>query len=88
MWRLILLGILLAIAYFVVKFVLRALRGQEKKIEKPVRPAGLPSEMIQDPICGVFVPKERAVCFQQDDHTLFFCSDTCRADYQKTINKG
>jgi len=85
MWRLLVLGILLAIAYFVIKFALRGLRSQEKKIEKSVRPAGLPSEMMQDPICGLFVPKEGAVCLQHDEQAVFFCSDTCRAAYQKKI---
>lgn len=85
MWRFILLGILLALVYFAITRALRRLRSKEKTIEKPVGPAGLPSEMMQDPICGVFVPKEGAVCLQHDEQTVFFCSDACRADYQNKI---
>jgi YHS domain-containing protein len=44
--------------------------------------------MIQDPVCGMFVPKEGAFFLQQEDRTYFFCSETCRASYQKKLSAG
>jgi YHS domain-containing protein len=44
--------------------------------------------MVQDPVCGMFVPKEGSFFLQQEDRTYFFCSETCRAGYQKKLSAG
>ncbi len=86
MWRFFVLGILLVIVYFMVKSVLRSLLGKDKEVAKPAGSLGRPSEMVQDPVCGMFVPKEGSFFLQQGDRTYFFCSETCRAGYQKKLS--
>lgn len=88
MWRFIVLGILLIIVYFMVKSALRGLLGKDKEVARSVGAPGQPSDMIQDPVCGMFVPKEGSFFLQQGDRTYFFCSETCRASYQKKLGSG
>ena len=88
MWRFIVLGVLLIIVYFMVKSALRGLWGKDKEIAKSVGSTGSPSDMIQDPVCGMFVPKEGSFFLQQGDRTYFFCSETCRASYQKKLTSA
>jgi YHS domain-containing protein len=88
MWRFIVLGILLVIVYFMVKSALRGLFGGSKDVARPVGTSGQPAEMVQDPVCGMYVPKEGAFFLQQKGQTHFFCSETCRASYQKKLSAG
>ncbi len=85
MWRFFVLGVLLVIVYFMVRSALRGLLGKNKEVAWSVGSSGSPSDMMQDPVCGMFVPKEGAFFLQQGDHTYFFCSETCRASYQKKL---
>ena len=88
MWRLFVLGVLLVIVYFMVRSALRGLLGKNKEVARSVGSSGSPSEMVQDPVCGMFVPKEGSFFLQQGDRTHFFCSETCRASYQKKLSAG
>ena len=88
MWRIFILGVLLVIVYFIVKSALRGLWGKNKEVARSVGPPGSPSDMVQDPVCGMFVPKEGSFFLQQGDRTLFFCSETCRAGYQKKLGSA
>jgi F0F1-type ATP synthase membrane subunit b/b' len=56
MWRLLILVILLIVVYFMVR---SALRGMLTKRDERARAelSGNAAEMVQDPVCGVFVPK-------------------------------
>ena len=88
MWRFFVLGVLLVIVYFMVRSALRGLLGTNKEVARSVGASGSPSDMIQDPVCGMFVPKEGSFFLQQSDRTFFFCSETCRASYQKKLGAG
>jgi YHS domain-containing protein len=88
MWRFFVLGVLLVIVYFMVRSVLRGLLGKDKEVARSVGSSGSPSEMVQDPVCGMFVPKEGSFFLQQEDRTYFFCSETCRASYQKKLTSA
>jgi len=88
MWRFFVLGVLLIIVYFMVRSALRGLLGKNKEVARSVGSSGSPSDMIQDPVCGMFVPKEGSFFLQQGDRTHFFCSETCRASYQKKLSAG
>ncbi len=88
LWRLIVLGVLLVIVYFLVKSALRGLLGMDKEVARSVGSSGSPSEMVQDPVCGMFVPKEGSFFLLQSEQTYFFCSETCRATYQKKLSSA
>lgn len=38
-------------------------------------------EMVQDPQCGVYVPKSRAVGATRRGKRLYFCSEECKIKY-------
>jgi len=44
--------------------------------------------MVQDPVCGMFVPQEGSFFLRQGERTYFFCSETCRATYQKKLSSA
>jgi len=88
LWRFIVLGVLLVIVYFMVKSALRGLFGKGQDVTRSVGTSGRPSEMVQDPVCGMFIPKEGAYFLHHGSHTYFFCSETCRAGYQKKLSSA
>jgi len=84
MWRLIVLSILLVIVYFLVRSAVRGFLGKRKN-PAPIESTGPTSEMVQDPICGMFVSREGAYFIRNADRTHFFCSESCRDTYQKKL---
>jgi uncharacterized protein len=88
LWRVIVLGVLLVIVYFMVKSALRGLFGKGQDVTRSVGTSGRPSEMVQDPVCGMFIPKEGAYFLEKSGQRVFFCSETCRASYQKKLASG
>ena len=87
MWRLIVLTIALVILYFMVKSAVRSLLSIGRDVAK-VPPGGPASELVQDPVCGMFITKEGALFVKHGDQTQFFCSDICRANYQKKLTSA
>jgi YHS domain-containing protein len=85
MWRLIVLTVVLVLAYFLVRRALRGLFDKKKDLARSGGSSGTPAEMVQDPVCGLYVPRDGALFFQQGGQTHFFCSETCRAGYEKTL---
>ncbi len=86
LWRFIVLGVLLVIVYFMVKSALQGLFGKGQEVTRSVGTSGRPSEMVQDPVCGMFIPKEGSYFLEQGGQRVFFCSETCRASYQKKLS--
>jgi YHS domain-containing protein len=88
MWRFIVLGILLVIVFFMAKSALRRLFGKGRDVALSEKDSGSTSDMVQDPVCGMYVSKEGAYFLQQGGRTYFFCSETCRAGYQKKLSSA
>ena len=86
MWRLIVLAVLLIIMYFLVR---NAVRGFFQKRQDVVRAgSGGSSELVQDPVCGMFVSKEGAYFIRNADRTHFFCGESCRDIYEKKFSSA
>jgi YHS domain-containing protein len=87
MWRLIVLAALLVIVYFLVR---SAVRGFFQKRQDVVRAesSARSSELVQDPVCGMFVPKEGAYFIRNADRTHFFCGESCRDIYEKKLSSA
>ncbi len=73
MSRLIFFLILLAVVYWVVK---RALSPNRRKLADEKG-----EEMVQDPVCGCFVPKSQAYQASYGGKSLSFCSEECYRKY-------
>jgi YHS domain-containing protein len=87
MWRLIVFAVLLVIVYFLVR---SAVRGFFQKRQDVARAgsSGLSSELVQDPVCGMFVPKEGAYFIRNADRTHFFCGESCRDIYERKLSSA
>ena len=82
MFRLILLA---GIIYFLLKWLRRstaaapAPRSGQPAAEQKVE------EMVQDPVCGTWVPAGQAIIMNEGRERRFFCSPECRDKY---LGKG
>lgn len=52
--------------------------GSARSVEPGVRPV---DELVQDPVCKLYVPRREAVALKQGGATVFFCSTACRDQY-------
>jgi uncharacterized protein len=80
-WRLI-LG--LAMGYLAYRVVCRlkelfTLSGPTKR--SPQMPQ--PDILVQDPVCGTFIPRQEALKFHKDGQDYFFCSEGCLKRFQR-----
>jgi len=70
-----LLIILALVAGFIMLY--RSLFGSNPKLEDPSDTA----DMVQDPNCGVYIPKKQAVIELVHGKESFFCSKKCADEY-------
>lgn len=40
-------------------------------------------EMVQDPICNVYLPRQQAIEYKKDGQTHYFCSEECKEKYKR-----
>jgi hypothetical protein len=38
-------------------------------------------ELVEDPVCHIYIPKKQAIVLQDANTAVFFCSDQCRKMY-------
>ncbi len=50
------------------------LRQQQDEQNKQEAAADI---LVEDPVCGVLIPKQEAVRLRQDVRTYYFCSESC-----------
>lgn len=50
------------------------LRQQQDEQNKQEAAADI---LVEDPVCGVLIPKQEAVRLRQDGATYYFCSESC-----------
>lgn len=77
MFRFILLA---GIFYLLFKW----LRKSAPPIRRPQtfdRQGQVVEEMVQDPVCGTYVPVGQAVTLKREKETLYFCSEECREKF-------
>ncbi len=82
MYRLLLISALLVVLYFLVRSAIREFTGSGGK----GRLAKDQNQMVQDPVCHVFVPRGSAVSEQIGGQTYFFCSRHCAQEFQKQLS--
>jgi len=81
MYRVIIILGLLVVLYFLLRQALRGLKGQGQ----PERLAPSKDQMVQDPVCLVFVPREVAVTEDIGGQTYYFCSRSCAHKFQEKL---
>jgi len=43
-----------------------------------------PEVLVQDPICGTFIPRKEALKIRQDGQDFFFCSEGCLQRFRRS----
>jgi hypothetical protein len=38
-------------------------------------------QLVEDPVCHIYIPKKQAIVLQDKDTPVFFCSEQCRKIY-------
>lgn len=79
MYRIILILLLLITLYILLRRVIREFKGQTGTL--PINK----NQMVQDPVCRVFVTREMAVEESIGGQTYFFCSRSCALAFQKQL---
>jgi YHS domain-containing protein len=81
MYRIILILALLIALYFLLRSAIRELksRGETGRL------APDKNQMVQDPVCRVFVPRGAATMEEIGGQTYYFCSRACARAFQKQL---
>ncbi len=80
MIRLLLYAIIIWGVYQVVKGYLKS---KEKKQAR--NPWQIEDELVQDPMCGVYIPKSKAIKTKIKGKYYYFCSKDCKKEYIKKL---
>ena len=81
MYRIIFILILLIILYFLLRSAFREFGGRQTERALPTSK----DQMVQDPVCRVFIPRGSAVTEVIGGQTYCFCSPGCAATFQKQM---
>jgi YHS domain-containing protein len=81
MYRLLIVAALLVIAYLLIR------RAYRDFLEGPKERSLIgKDQMVQDPVCRVYVPKGVAVAATIGGQEYFFCSPGCAETFQKRLS--
>jgi YHS domain-containing protein len=76
------LALRLLLLWFVIRGVLRLVRGIAEGMREPSRPAAPPAvPLARDPVCGTYVVPSGALSVGSGAQMKFFCSEGCRRTY-------
>lgn len=77
--RLLILIGLIYVAWRLLKSVMLKSGGNRQ----PIQGRGDPGVdvMVQDPVCGVYIPKREGVALKQGTSEMYFCSNKCKNKY-------
>jgi uncharacterized protein len=73
--------ILLAVIIYILSRWLRHSPPPAKKSGTFHAQNGHAEEMVQDPVCGTWVPVGQALTLNREKQTLHFCSSECREKF-------
>lgn len=84
MYKILLIAGLLILFYYLIRRATREKREgrQADKLGHPVNR----NQMVQDPVCRVFIPREEAVREELGGQMYFFCSRNCANVFQKQLS--
>ncbi|MBA2486929.1 MAG: YHS domain-containing protein [Nitrospira sp.] len=85
MYRLLLIAGLLVLFYYLLRRVINKINERGGVLSRSeVHAQG--SQMVQDPVCRVFIPRASAVCEEIGGQTYFFCSTGCAKVFQNQLS--
>jgi len=82
MYRLLFVVGLLVILYFLARRAIRELSGGKGQAQA----LASKNQMVQDPVCRMYVPRGSAVAESIGGQTYYFCSRDCAQAFQKQLS--
>ena len=79
MYRLFLVFVLLVVLYFLLRRVIQGFKNQNVSDRGKSMDHG---QMVEDPVCHTFVPRQTAVIEEVGGQTYCFCSRRCAAVFK------
>jgi uncharacterized protein len=75
--------VLLVVGYFCYRAIKNWMMTGASMSDRAAASSGgeIDDVMIQDPVCGVYVPKENSIGMRYQGEELFFCSQKCKATF-------
>lgn len=83
MIRLVILALTGYLGYKVVQKILPWFFRQQIPPQRH-QPEVQADELVQDPVCKVFIPRRDALVARKDGRDFFFCSEGCRTKFLKS----
>ncbi len=83
MARFILFAILLLLFYAILHTLIKGMSVQRKKLNRESEP----EELVQDPYCQTYIPKQSAVKKKIAGRFLYFCNHECMENYMNGTKK-
>ena len=81
MYRIIFILVLIIVLYFLIRSAVREFKAKGDVDRLPIDK----NQMVQDPVCHVFVPRGSAVTEVIGGQTYCFCSRGCATAFQKQM---
>ncbi|RUM89421.1 MAG: TRASH domain protein [Thermodesulfatator sp.] len=82
MWRIGLILLFLGMFWWAVRGLVRDLREFLGRKGASGTTLGT-EELVEDPVCGVYCPKSRALSLRFRGRTYYFCSEECRRAFRE-----
>lgn len=75
--------ILYIVVAFVVYQIYKGMRSvsQSSVRNRQQRPEVVTAELVEDPVCHTYFPKNQALIIDWDGKTCYFCSNECRQKF-------
>ena len=84
MYRIILISVLIVLFYYLIRRAILKQREAGGWLSHTGHTRG--TQMVQDPVCRVFIPRANAVREDIGGQTYFFCSTGCAKAFQKQLS--
>lgn len=81
-YRLLIIVGLLVVLYFVLRSAIREFWGNRSLN----RPAARQNDMVQDPVCRMYVPRRSALAATIGGQTYYFCSRDCAHTFERQLS--
>lgn len=80
--------VILVAGYFLFRMLTNDRRQKEKREEVRKERMAATGEMVKDPVCGAFVPKDGDIRVRDGETVHTFCSYDCRDKYLDSLEQS
>ncbi len=88
MSKLFFLALAATLVYFFARTLFSPIRKPAAKPQYKKGESEPATEMVQDPVCGVFIDANKALRLENRGVLYYFCSEQCENKFQKKIAQG